>query len=74
MTQATVSASFHGVLDATELDAVAAIAAATDEGPEALDVPDTPDLRAGIDTDPDPSPRPDDGPQDVSQDQNAREA
>ena len=74
MTQGTVSASFHGVLDPAELDAVAAIAAATDERPEVLDIPDTPDLRAGTDADPDPSPRPDDGPQDVSQDPNAREA
>lgn len=69
MTQSTVT-SVHGALDADELDAVAAIAAATDEGPAALDVPDIPDS----DTDPDPSPRPDDGPQDVSQDPHAKEA
>jgi hypothetical protein len=51
------------VLDDVTLDALAFIAATIDDGPDALDVPDTPDEF----DDRDPSPRPEDGPQDVSQ-------
>jgi hypothetical protein len=50
-------------LDSAAYDALAGIAAALDDGPDALDVPDIPDP----DTDRDPQPRADDGPQNVDQ-------
>jgi len=56
-------------LDGAAHNALANIAAATDDGPEVLDVPDTPDLIAGRD----PSPRAGDGPQNVTQNPNAQE-
>jgi hypothetical protein len=51
-------------VDHDVLDAIASLANATDEGPDALDVSDEPVQAPLID----PSPKPDDGDQDVSQD------
>jgi len=56
-------------LDGVAHDALASVAAAIDDGPEVLDVPDTPDPGTGRD----PSPRAGDGPQNVTQNPNAQE-
>jgi hypothetical protein len=57
-------------LPADALDSYAETVAATDPGPDVLDVADEPDPA----TDRDPGPRPEDGPQDASQDPGDTEA
>jgi hypothetical protein len=51
-------------VDSDVLDALAGLASETDEGPAALDIADEP-VTAPV---ADPSPKPDDGDQDISQD------